>query len=102
MECGVDNIFRQLSEPIRQLRCGLAELNLDLLTPPESELASGIVSFAHAKAEDIGAALERVGIIVWAGDGRVRSSMHLYNGMEDVERYLCALKSLLTSRQFQA
>jgi cysteine desulfurase / selenocysteine lyase len=102
LECGVDYIFQELTEPTRQLRRGLAELNLDLLTPPESEFASGIVSFAHAKAEDIGAALERIGIIVWAGDGRVRSSMHLYNSMEDVERYLCALKRLLTSQQFQA
>ncbi len=95
LDCGVDNIFRELREPVQQLRCGLAELQLDLLTPLDAELASGIVSFAHPRAEKIGAALEEAGVIVWAGDGRVRASLHLYNDMGDVERYLHALKSLL-------
>ena len=95
LECGVDNIFQQLIEPVRQLRCGLAELDLDLLTPPDAELASGIVSFAHPKAVEIGVALERAGVIVWAGDGRVRASLHLYNEMEDVERCLRVLDALL-------
>jgi len=95
LECGVDNIFQQLIEPVRRLRHGLAELGLDLLTPPDAELASGIVSFTHPKAVEIGAALERSGVIVWSGDGRVRASLHLYNEMEDVERYLQALDAVL-------
>jgi cysteine desulfurase/selenocysteine lyase len=94
LECGVGNIYRELSDPVQQLRRGLAELDVEMLTPPESELASGIVSFAHANAEEIGAALEKAGVIVWAGDGRVRASLHVYNGIEDVERYLRALKSI--------
>jgi len=95
LECGVDNIFEELREPVQQLRRGLAELQLDLLTPPDAELASGIVSFAHPKAEEIGAALEKARVIVWAGDGRVRASLHLYNDMGDVERYLHVLEGLL-------
>jgi len=67
----------------------------DLLTPADANLSSCIVSFAHPKAQEIGAALEKAGVIVWAGDGRVRASIHLYNDMEDVERYLHVLEALL-------
>lgn len=95
LKCGVDNIFEELREPVQQLRSGLAELHLDLLTPPDANLASGIVSFAHPKAEEIGAALEKAGVIIWAGDGRVRASLHLYNDMRDVERYLDVLERLV-------
>lgn len=95
LECGVDNICQELREPVRQLRLGLADLQLDLLTPPDPELASGIVSFSHPKADWIGAALEKAGVIVWAGDGRVRASLHLYNDMSDAERYLHTLKGIL-------
>lgn len=96
LECGVDNIFQKLREPVQQLLRGLVELELELLTPPEAELASGIVSFAHPKAKEIGATLKKAGVIVWAGDGRVRASLHLYNDVKDVERYLDVLESLLT------
>jgi cysteine desulfurase / selenocysteine lyase len=96
LECGVDNIFQELREPVQQLRRGLSDLGLDLLTPSDAELASGIVSFAHPQAEEIGSALQKSGVIVWAGDSRVRASLHLYNNMEDVDRYLHVLRGLLT------
>jgi cysteine desulfurase / selenocysteine lyase len=95
LECGVEAIFEELRPPVQRLRCGLVDLQLDLLTPADAELSSGIVSFAHPRAEEIGAALEKAGVIVWAGDGRVRASIHLYNDMEDVERYLHVLEALL-------
>jgi selenocysteine lyase/cysteine desulfurase len=89
----IDEILRPL---MNRLRIGVEELGLDLLTPTGTDYSSGIVSFAHSKAESIGAALEEMGVIVWAGDGRVRASVHLYNDADDIERCLSALKSALS------
>jgi cysteine desulfurase/selenocysteine lyase len=94
LECRVKDIYEDLRAPVQRLRCGLVDLQLNLLTPADADLSSGIVSFAHPKAEEIGAALEEAGVIVWAGDGRIRASIHLYNNMEDVERYLQVLEDL--------
>lgn len=95
LQVGVERIERELKPVVARLRLGLCELGVRLLTPGDAEYASGIVAFEHAKAADIGAALEREGVIVWAGDGRVRASVHLYNDMADVDRYLETLKSIL-------
>jgi len=95
LEVGVNRIHKELRPTVELLREGLFNLGVDLLTPEGAEFSSGIVSFAHPRAEELGAALERDGIIVWAGDGRVRASVHLYNEMSDVDRYLEALKSIL-------
>ncbi|HLI35604.1 MAG TPA: aminotransferase class V-fold PLP-dependent enzyme [Terriglobia bacterium] len=95
LQAGVNRIDQELTPLVEQLRKGLCDLGVDLLTPEGAEFSSGIVSFAHPRAEEIGAALERQDIIVWAGDGRVRASVHLYNEMSDVDRYLEALKPIL-------
>jgi selenocysteine lyase/cysteine desulfurase len=70
-------------------------MGLSVLSPADSEYASGIVSFEHDSAQQIGAALEREGVIVWSGDGRVRASIHLYNTEEDIERFTSALHRIL-------
>jgi selenocysteine lyase/cysteine desulfurase len=80
---------------VADLRAGIASAGLTPLTPAEPEYSSGIVSFAHEHGEEVAAALEREGVIVWGGDGRVRASVHLYNDAEDVERYLGALQRVL-------
>jgi selenocysteine lyase/cysteine desulfurase len=69
-------------------------MGFELLTPSGAGCASGIVAFAHPHAEAIGAALEQAGVIVWAGDGRLRASVHVYNDEEDIESLLAALRSL--------
>jgi len=89
---GVDRIDDGLQDTVRALRDGLCNLGLDVLTPAGEACASGIVSFAHAECERIGAALEERGVIVWAGDGRVRASVHLYNDRGDVDRLLEELR----------
>ncbi|HZT32662.1 MAG TPA: aminotransferase class V-fold PLP-dependent enzyme [Bryobacteraceae bacterium] len=94
-EAGVERIDRALKPLVRRLREGLAETGLPLLTPPDPQYASGIVSFAHPDAPAIGAALEEEGVIVWAGDGRVRASVHLYNDAADIDRLLGALRRIL-------
>ena len=95
LEVGVDRIESSLRPLIAKLRHGLADMDLDLLTPPGAEYASGIVSFAHPEAERIGAALDELGVVVWSGDGRVRASMHLYNDEDDIKALLAALGAIL-------
>jgi selenocysteine lyase/cysteine desulfurase len=95
LQVGVDRLNQELKPVVERLRLGLSEKGVELLTPAGAEFASGIVAFAHPDANEIGAKLEREGVIVWAGDGRVRASLHLYNDMSDVERYLKALAPIL-------
>lgn len=93
LQFGVERIDRELRPLVSALRQGLDALGLDLLTPREARYQSGIVSFAHHSPEDLSAELERNGIIVWGGDGRVRVSVHLYNDRDDIRRCLEALSA---------
>jgi selenocysteine lyase/cysteine desulfurase len=88
LEVGVDRIDAELRPLVTALRQGIEELGFDLLTPPDPVYASAIVSFSHPDCERIAAALEQRNVIVWAGNGRVRASIHLYNDRSDIERYL--------------
>lgn len=97
LQVGVERLDQQLKPLVTELRQGFANLGLDLLTPADPEYASGIVSFAHARPEELGRRLEEKGIVVWAGDGRVRASVHLYNEADDIDRCLGALGSILMS-----
>jgi cysteine desulfurase/selenocysteine lyase len=88
LELGVDRIDAELRPLVAQLRQGIEELGFHLITPPDTQYASGIVSFSHPDCERIAVELEERNVIVWAGDGRVRASLHLYNDRSDIERYL--------------
>jgi selenocysteine lyase/cysteine desulfurase len=94
LEHEIARIDRTLFPLVAALRRGIARLGLELLTPSGEQFASGIVSFVHPACENIAAALEQQGIVVWAGDGRVRASVHLYNDAEDVSRFLNVLESI--------
>ncbi|TAM82054.1 MAG: aminotransferase class V-fold PLP-dependent enzyme [Acidobacteria bacterium] len=100
LRIGVENIHHELQPLVASLRAGLARLGLDLLTPAGPESASGIVAFAHPQAEEIGTALQKERVTVWAGDGRVRASIHLYNDSADIGRYLSTLEGILSSKEF--
>lgn len=95
---GVERIESALRPLVRKLRSGLEERGVALLAPAGPEYASGIVSFAQVDAENIGAKLEREGVIVWAGDGRLRMSVHLYNDESDIDRLFSALDRVPISR----
>ena len=97
LDIGPARIDAALAPLVRRLREGLGGLGLKLLTPPEPESASGIVSFEHPAAAGIGAALGLQGVVVWSGDGRVRASVHLYNQEADIDRCLAALGATLES-----
>jgi selenocysteine lyase/cysteine desulfurase len=74
---------------------GLQSLGLSVTTPLDRVRRGASVTFIHHRAVEIGKALLEKNIHVWAGDGRVRASTHLYNGSADVERYLEALAKIV-------
>ncbi len=95
LEAGVENIYRDLAPVVAGARAKLAAMGMKLLTPEGPDLASGIVAFEHPRASEIGPALEAERVIVWAGDGRVRCSVHLYNDAADIDRYADRLHIVL-------
>jgi selenocysteine lyase/cysteine desulfurase len=91
---GPERIHAALQPLVRDLRQGLAERGFQLLTPAGGQFASGIVSFAYDRPEWLGSQLAAHGVVVWAGDGRVRVSMHLYNDRSDLENFFAALDAI--------
>jgi cysteine desulfurase / selenocysteine lyase len=94
MQLGIEQIDLDLKPLVKQLREGIDSLGFQLLTPLDEIYASGIVSFAHDAPEDLGRALQEKGVIVWAGDGRLRASLHIYNDEDDVNALLTTLSEL--------
>ena len=92
LDVGVDRIEAHVLELGARLREGLAELDLDVLTPPEPERRAGNVCIARADGPRFASALADRGVLVWEADGRVRYSVHLYNDGDDVERALDATR----------
>jgi len=76
------------------LRAGLVKLGLPVLTPEAPEERAGNIVFASERCLEIERSLREVGVLVWAGDGRVRLSVHAYNDEADVARALGALADL--------
>jgi cysteine desulfurase/selenocysteine lyase len=92
---GIEKIDRDLQPVMQRLRQGVTKLGLELLTPDDGGTTSGIVCFAHARAEKLGSELEKQGVIARGSDGRVRASVHVYNDAADIDRYLHTLSGLL-------
>lgn len=70
-------------------RQGVLEAQLPCLTPA----AHGAnVCLPHPASEAMVAALHERGVMAWGGRGRVRFSFHGYNGMDDVQAGLAALR----------
>jgi selenocysteine lyase/cysteine desulfurase len=94
IQLGIGQIDLALKPAVKQLREGIRSLGFELLTPPDELYASGIVSVACDAPEELGRALQDRGVIVWAGDGRLRASVHIYNDEDDVKAFLAALGGL--------
>lgn len=74
---------------------GMSALGLEVMTPAEPTRRAGNAAFAHDRAE---AAMRRAAaedILVWADNGRLRASAHLFTTDADVERFLDRLPALL-------
>jgi cysteine desulfurase / selenocysteine lyase len=74
---------------------GLDRLGLEVMSPRDPARRGASISFTHERAAEIGPALASRDIHVWAGDGRVRASTHLFNDEADVERLLEAVKEIV-------
>jgi selenocysteine lyase/cysteine desulfurase len=76
------------------LRAGLVKLGLPVLTPEPLEERAGNIVFASGHPLEVERQLRESGVLVWAGDGRVRLSVHAFNDEADVARALEALGGL--------
>lgn len=94
---GVNEIHAQSAPVVAAIREGFERLRLAVLTPPG--YPSGIVSFEHPDCARIGAALAARNVVVWAGDGRVRASVHLYNSAGDAAALLESLEAVLLQQE---
>ncbi len=74
---------------------GLAKLPLELLTPLEQDALAGIIAFRHPAAEAIHRYLHAENIHIMAHTGRLRVSLHGYNTMAEVEKFLHQLEKAL-------
>ncbi len=84
---------RDLAE---DLISGLADLDLEVMTPAGPENHAGNVCF---RCDDPAAVMRRAAeedILVWSDHGRVRLSVHLFTTLEDVERFLDRLPRFLS------
>jgi selenocysteine lyase/cysteine desulfurase len=88
LERRIDRLYHDLLPLVRQLRQALAQAGFQLLTPDDEAYGSGIVSFRVADPSAARQALAGANVVVWAGDGRVRASVHLYNDEGDIRRLL--------------
>jgi len=69
---------------------GFQQIGLDVIAPGAAR--SSIVSFRHSEFESLRTALLDDGIHVWARDGRVRFSGHIYTTLDDVDSALHSLR----------
>jgi selenocysteine lyase/cysteine desulfurase len=76
------------------LRAGLVKLGLSVLTPEAAEDRAGNIVFATDRCLEAEQALRESGVLVWAGDQRIRLSTHVYNDEADVARALGVLGEL--------
>ena len=97
LEHGVAQIEEGLRPMMRQLRQAVAAAGFDLLTPADEAYWAGIVSFSHANPPKAKQIFDQFGVTVWAGDERVRASVHFYNTEADLKRFVDALPALKVS-----
>lgn len=64
------------------------------ITSEDSARRAGNVAVSTAYGAQIARQLSEQGIQCWGGDGRLRVSVHLFNGDDDVDRLLAALDIL--------
>lgn len=87
-------IEKELRPMISEVRRAVEATGYEALTPGDPAYASGIFSFACEDPVSVGEALRQQGVVVWAGDRRVRVSIHYYNDEGDIRRFVDALSRL--------
>jgi selenocysteine lyase/cysteine desulfurase len=92
---GVEAIEQAARHLVSTCLAELKKLPVEVLTPDEEEALAGIVAFRHPAAEAIHASLRAEDIHIMAHAGRLRVSLHGYNTLADVERFLQKLQEAL-------
>lgn len=95
LQVGVDRLTDHSLDLGDLLVNGLSQLGLEVMSPADRNRRGASVTFAHPDAATIGSALAERDVHVWAGDGRVRASAHLFNDEGDIECYLSVLEEVL-------
>jgi selenocysteine lyase/cysteine desulfurase len=99
---GLPAIEAHLLSMTAQLRQGLVDLGLSLLTPAEADRRLGIVSFTIRNELWWRQELEKRNIVGWVGDKRVRLSPHVYNSQEDIVTVLALISEIVASQSMEA
>lgn len=99
---GLPAIEAHLLSMTAQLRQGLVDLGLSLLTPAEADRRLGIVSFTIRNELWWRRELEKRNIVGWVGDKRVRLSPHVYNSQEDIVTVLALIGEIVASQSMEA
>ena len=94
-EVGIEKIFEKNKSLMKTLLSELDKLGIKPFGHDMPDRHSPIVAFETPDFERIGAALIDAGIIIWAKDGRVRTSPHFYNSEADILRFASTLKTIL-------
>lgn len=92
---GIDAIERHVLALGTLLHKELTQLDCPLLTPAEPANRAGNLAIAPDEPERLEQALRRAGVLTWAGEGRLRLSIHAYNDEADIARAASALKQIL-------
>jgi cysteine desulfurase / selenocysteine lyase len=74
-----------------ELRLGLIDLGLDVMTPSSRDARAGSVAFKVGDETAWRRSLEESRVLGWTSDNRVRLSTHIYNDRADVTRAISAV-----------
>lgn len=85
---GIDRIENHARDLAAMLRTGLEKRGRSVMGPASRESLSGNTCFLAADADAVQERLDRREVLCRGEGGRVRISTHLYNGSEDVDRFL--------------
>ena len=97
---GMDEVERRVLDNTRTLVSGLEQISgVRLASRSEPERQSGIVSFIPPtqSARQVQLELERQNIVCAVRESAVRLSPHYYQGKEEIESVLSAIRQIVTS-----
>lgn len=96
LELGIDHIYQRLLQVTGALIDGFKELGVEIVTPPDQNERSGIVSIKVNEPDTVLKQLEARNIYPTVREGIMRFSPHCANNLEDVEKVISALKEILS------
>jgi selenocysteine lyase/cysteine desulfurase len=95
LDIGLEAIQEHALDLSELVTTGLDRLGMTVISPRQRRARSGNTCFLADDARACQQALKERGVLVWGEHGRVRVSGHLYNGSDDVDCLIEALKTHL-------